>query len=264
MKAPAAESSGLFLLWVQLAKRHRVGSQRRWQSWPTQEQTMPTRMWSGCVAFTAALAALSGSASSPAAETPSDPREALAFSTEACQHQTRTVGGPGHALHRRAELLLRHVSVGNDGSRLVLKRMLNGVFSEIARLTPGDTLSVRPGQRYGYAGILGNQHQVFMTVSSDSGARTMPQSGKGMRMSKASADIDNVVVSTGPLFYTSPVGAQLSADGGDQPAIPACDSNIVGQRAATEWRPGSERGAVGDVTIDEFSSQPRLDRTFSR
>ena len=40
---------------------------------------MPTRMWSGCVAFTAALAALCGSASSPAAETPSDPREALAF-----------------------------------------------------------------------------------------------------------------------------------------------------------------------------------------
>jgi hypothetical protein len=148
---------------------------------------------------------------------------------------------------------------GNDGTRLVLKRMFNGVFSELGRLSPEDTMSVRAGQRYRVTlQSIGNQHTVFIDgqgrFSATDGEHA---SGKaGVRMYRAAADIDNVVISSAPLFYVSDVGAQTR--GGrwlvSQQPPRASQTSLTGDARALygDRVENSEQTAL--LTIDELGA----------
>jgi hypothetical protein len=148
---------------------------------------------------------------------------------------------------------------GSDGTRLVLKRMLYGLWSNLATLPAGDTFSVRAGQRYRVTlQSVGNQHSVYidgqLKLQAIDGTHRFGSGG--VRMYRASADIDNVVVSPGPLTWLSNGGAQIF--GGDWLASqqsPRAQQRSVAGDARLLYGVAMENSvSAARLTIDQFGT----------
>jgi hypothetical protein len=129
---------------------------------------------------------------------------------------------------------------GTGGNRIVLRRMLNGVWSNIGTSLSNEAFTLNAGQRYRVTlQSLGQFQQVLidgvprMLAYDDAHAH-----GKaGVRMYKASADIDNVIVSSGPLLQLSRFGGVHDIDGhwyenefaprAQQSVLPSGNSRLV-------------------------------------
>jgi hypothetical protein len=85
-----------------------------------------------------------------------------------------------------------------NSNRLVLRRMRNGVFTDLAQMPIGPSSS---WQRVGLESV-GSRHTVYLDNRrvADAFDESHPRGRTGLRMYRAAADFDNVIVSPGPLI----------------------------------------------------------------
>lgn len=104
---------------------------------------------------------------------------------------------------------------GAGGNRIALRRMQNGVWSDIGTSLSNEAFTLNAGQRYRVTlQSLGQFHQVLIDGTPRMLAYDSAHAhGKaGVRMYKASADIDNVIVSRGPVLQLSRFGGVHDVD----------------------------------------------------
>jgi hypothetical protein len=140
-----------------------------------------------------------------------------------------------------------------DSNRVVLKRMVGGVFSELNSVP----LDVAPGQTY-RIGI--ESSGTYQTVDVE-GRRLMithdaalTHGRAGLRMYKAAADFDNVVVSPGPVANL--VYASRETLGGTWAGTPTdfTQSSLAGDALRTSGLPREDAVVQAIVTVNSFAA----------
>ncbi|HLA70224.1 MAG TPA: hypothetical protein VK624_01860 [Steroidobacteraceae bacterium] len=157
-------------------------------------------------------------------------------------------------------LMTRYIDESNyyyvtlrDTNRVVLKRMLNGVFTEIISVpidvAPGHTFHLNLESSGTHQAVDIDGQRVIRTFDS-----TLAHGHTGLRMYKAAADFDNVVVSPGP------VGNLIWADretlGGNWSigSRQFSQGSTAGDARLTSGVPSEDQVVQASITVNSFAS----------
>jgi hypothetical protein len=153
---------------------------------------------------------------------------------------------------------IRGLTDGSD--RLVLKRMQNGVVSDLATYAVPTGIGLNQRIRLGLESS-GDQHAVYLdnelVTRAFDGAHSHGKAG--VRMYKAAADFDNVVLTPGPLMRQSSLGP--ATDGGTWTSAPegwppgrAVQTSLTGDARAMFGTPVEDSVATAVLRIDAFNA----------
>jgi len=141
-----------------------------------------------------------------------------------------------------------------DSNRIVLKRMLNGAFVELVSapidVVAGQTFNLRLDSSGSHHGVYVDGQKIIWTYDS-----TLSHGHAGIRMYKAAADIDNVVISPGPT--SEQVYADRETTGGTWSGSPTdlVQSSVStgGARRTSGW-PREDQVVQATITVNRFST----------
>jgi hypothetical protein len=148
----------------------------------------------------------------------------------------------------------------DDSERIVLKRMQNGVFTDLVSYTVATGIGLNQRIRLTLEST-GDYHAVYLDnellMRAYDGAH--PHGKAGLRMYKAAAEFDNVVVTPGPLMRQSTLGP--ATDGGTWTSGPegyppgrAVQTSLEGDARAMFGTPVEDSVATAVLTIDAFNA----------
>jgi hypothetical protein len=149
--------------------------------------------------------------------------------------------------------------LSDDSDRIVLKRLLNGVWSDLATAPVATGIGLNQRIRLTIESV-GDYHTVYvdneLLTRAYDGAHAHGKAG--VRMFRAAAEFDNVVVTPGPLMRQSSLGPAI--DGGtwttqQEGAIPrAVQRSLEGNARAMYGTPVEDSVATAVLTVDAFNA----------
>ena len=151
----------------------------------------------------------------------------------------------------------------DDSERIVLKRMQNGVFTELTSYSVATGIGLNQRIRLTLEST-GRYHAVFLDneliMRAYDGAH--PHGKAGLRMYKAAAEFDNVVLTPGPLMRQSSLGP--ATEGGTWTSAPegwppgrAVQTSLEGGARAIFGTPVEDSIATAMLRIDAFNAPGR-------
>ena len=149
--------------------------------------------------------------------------------------------------------------LSDDSDRIVLKRVLNGVWSDLATYSVATGIGLNQRIRLTFEST-GDYHTVYLDneliTRAFDGAHAHGKAG--LRMYKAAAEFDNVVVTPGPLMRQSSLGPAI--DGGTWTTRPdgvvprAVQASLEGDARAMYGTPVEDSVATAVLTVDAFNA----------